>query len=115
MILERDEQEILTTRAKQCEHCGYFHPIPGQDDGPDLCENCGAALGTQLRQLFRLQNVSTVRRDRINSDEEERQRLGYEIRSLGETATSPPEMPHCGAAARSSQPSPTATRRHSGG
>ncbi len=81
VILERDEQEILTTRAKQCEHCGYFHPIPGSDDGPDLCENCGAALGAQLRQLFRLQNVSTVRRDRINSDEEERQRLGYEIRT----------------------------------
>ena len=81
VILERDEQEILTTRAKQCEHCGYFHPIPGSDDGPDLCENCGAALGGQLRQLFRLQNVSTVRRDRINSDEEERQRLGYEIRT----------------------------------
>ncbi|MDP8939205.1 MAG: hypothetical protein M3N10_02735, partial [Actinomycetota bacterium] len=59
VILERDTEDILTTRAKQCENCGYFHPIPGEDDGPDLCENCGAALGTQMRQLFRLQNVST--------------------------------------------------------
>ena len=81
VILERDTEDILTTRAKQCENCGYFHPIPGEDDGPDLCENCGMHLGPQMRQLFRLQNVSTVRRDRINSDEEERQRLGYELRT----------------------------------
>ena len=32
-------------------------------------------------QLFRLQKVSTLRRDRINSDEEERQRLGYGLRT----------------------------------
>jgi very-short-patch-repair endonuclease len=32
-----------------------------------------------MRQLFRLQNVSTKRRDKINSDEEERMRQGYEI------------------------------------
>ncbi len=34
-----------------------------------------------MTQLFRLQNVATKRRDRINSDEEERQRQGFELQS----------------------------------
>jgi very-short-patch-repair endonuclease len=49
------------------------------DAGPDLCQRCGATLDAPLRSLFRLQNVSTKRRDKINSDEEERMRQGFEI------------------------------------
>ncbi len=72
--------DVLTQSAKRCETCGYIHPI-GEGDGPDLCERCGAALDPALRQLFRMQNVATTRVDRINSDEEERLRLGYEIKT----------------------------------
>jgi ATP-dependent helicase YprA (DUF1998 family)/very-short-patch-repair endonuclease len=71
--------DVLTTRAKLCPQCGYVHPLPGEGPGPDLCERCGEPLGYPMHSLFRMQNVATKRRDRINSDEEERLRQGYEI------------------------------------
>ena len=70
----------ITRSAKLCKQCGYTHPLPAPTD-PDKCENCGSDLGAPMRQLFRLQNVATQRRERINSDEEERQRQGYQIES----------------------------------
>src|SRR5712692_9458756 len=81
VIRSVEENEDLPTReAKQCGQCGYLHPISA-GRGLDLCEHCGAPLVPPLQHLFRLQNVATKRRDKINSDEEERMRLGYEIRT----------------------------------
>jgi len=77
-----DSEEIVTARAKLCTGCGYLHPhFVAGSDGPDLCERCRAALGAPMESLFRLQNVSTRRRDKISSDEEERLRLGYELKT----------------------------------
>jgi len=78
VLLPLDREEAFAQRVKRCGHCGYLHPFV-EEPGPDLCEQCGAELGAPIRSLFRLQNVSTRRKDRINSDEEERSRLGYEL------------------------------------
>lgn len=75
-----DSGDIVTTSIKQCQSCGYIHSIM-TGDGLDLCERCKAPLETTLRDLFRLQNVATKRVDRISSDEEERLRMGYEIKT----------------------------------
>jgi ATP-dependent helicase YprA (DUF1998 family) len=76
--VERNLDDVLTTSAKRCDHCGYLHPI---SDGanPDLCEHCGTPLAPPMASLFRLQNVATKRADKINSDEEERRRIGFEL------------------------------------
>lgn len=76
----QDRDGIVTSAVKQCSICGYLHPVRN-GDGPDLCERCGSGLGIPLRDLFRLQNVSTKRAEKINCDEEERLRLGYEIKT----------------------------------
>lgn len=75
------DNRLLTESIKHCEVCGYFHHLQGDDPGPDLCENCESPLPVATDKLFRLRNVQTRRQDRITSDEEERQRLGFEIRT----------------------------------
>lgn len=75
--VEGDEMR-LKRRAVRCAACGYLHRL-GDEPGPDLCESCDAALPQPIENLFRMQNVATQRRERINSDEEERFRLGFEI------------------------------------
>ncbi len=72
------QSSIATSRAKICPACGYLH-VESATSLPDVCEWCKKPLVELRKNLFRMQNVSTRRLDRINSDEEERSRIGYEI------------------------------------
>ena len=65
--------------ARTCPACGYGH----FDDRKDFerCVSCDARLdgGRTVRNLYRIEQVSTQHANRITSDEEERQRQGYEM------------------------------------
>ena len=70
-------------KGKLCRRCGYGHF--GAQAFSDVCGQCnGELLGDGViyfPNLLRLTNVSTKRVDRITCDEEERLRLGYEVKT----------------------------------
>ena len=79
---DKSEEGLVTLTAKQCSACGYLHTsdeLSGSE--VDLCRRCESELGPVMTTLFRLKNVATRRVDRITSDEEERQRQGFELRT----------------------------------
>ncbi len=72
--------KLTTRRARLCPACGYGHFDAEADH--ELCVNCSTRMDggvPMLMDLHRIDQVSTKRADRITSDEEERQRQGYEV------------------------------------
>lgn len=87
LAFDEETHELTEHVMKVCSDCGYGHDVKA---GPiDNCDNCGRPLAPtdEVREMVRLQNVTAKRADRITSDEEERQRVGYEIRTTFRFAT----------------------------
>ncbi len=74
--------DIATEEMTICRNCGYCYRH--QSELPDLCESCRANLsekGEVLQKLYSIDNFSAYKKDRINAGEEERQRLGFDIKT----------------------------------
>lgn len=83
---ESGEVSVSARSAKRCPACGYVHETTG-NALHDVCSACNTELHSSLPDLLQLQKVHTQPVDRINSEEEERQRQGFEIISGYQYAT----------------------------
>ncbi len=75
-----DEKGMLLVEAKLCDGCGHMHVVDDMAD-VEVCESCQGTKLTPIPNLFQMEGVGTVRVQHINSDEEERRRIGFEVRT----------------------------------
>ena len=85
ILSPRDESDVTISArlpmeaVRTCPACGYGHF--GDQKAFERCVSCDERLddGRAIHNLYRIEQVSTRRANRITSDEEERQRQGYEM------------------------------------
>lgn len=82
LAFDEETRDPTQFTMKLCSACGYGHLV-ADEPGPNVCENCACPLlpTDEIRDMVRLQNVTAKRADRITSDEEERQKIGFQIQN----------------------------------
>lgn len=75
--------QLTTNDAIICEHCGYGVIASGYADSPERCPCCGELLTESIRinALYRIETVETRLVQRISMNDEERQRVGYDLQT----------------------------------
>ncbi len=75
--------QLTTNDAIICEHCGYGIITSGYADSPERCPCCGEILTESIRinALYRIETVETRLVQRITMNDEERQRIGYDLQT----------------------------------
>ncbi|WP_461246155.1 DEAD/DEAH box helicase [Treponema sp. R6D11] len=73
---------LTTKTAKICQECGHGH----YDETflSERCTFCGAPLDakTQVTNIYKIETVETRPKMRISVNDEERQRIGYELQTM---------------------------------
>lgn len=77
--------QLATVASLVCSQCGYGHlgEPGGAEPIVNRCESCDALLteGDWVKDLYRIETVETVAVERISINDEERQRLGFELQT----------------------------------
>ncbi|MCL2880782.1 MAG: DUF1998 domain-containing protein, partial [Treponema sp.] len=74
--------KLTTQTAKICQECGHGHIAEAFTS--ERCEFCGASLeaDSQVSNIYRIETVETRLKMRISVNDEERQRIGYELQTM---------------------------------
>nr|WP_315100226.1 DEAD/DEAH box helicase [uncultured Fretibacterium sp.] len=76
---------LATVSARICPACGYCHigSVLKEEPIQNVCDHCGTALSDdgRIADLYRVETVETFPVERINANDEERRRQGYELQT----------------------------------